>query len=118
MALKMDDYIYQYYFWLLIFAIVLFIAFIIVVETSDNFHTTGSLEWWVWLIFAFAVTFLFVAMVLYYLQTPNGVVYNTAPTCLTLPSCSMPVIPVVQPIVETIVEPVFMPMRSQRNIIY
>ena len=86
----------RYYFWFLIFAIVLFIVFIAVVETSSDFHNNGSLEWWVWLIFAFAITFLFISIVMYYFQYANTY-------CMPVPSCAVNTFP---PIVETIIEPV------------
>ena len=60
------DYVYQIYFWLFVFSIILFIVFIAVVETNSSFTSGNALPFWVWLIFLFFLIFLFVSIILYY----------------------------------------------------
>lgn len=65
------DYHYVYWLWFFIICVILFIAFIAVVETQE-LH--GMINNWVWIILLFVIIFFFISLVIYLYFRPTYVV--------------------------------------------
>jgi hypothetical protein len=65
----------SFYFWAVVISIILFIVFIVVVEMNTDFVNQGIIPGWSWIIFAFALIFLVLAVLMYWwYQSPVVIV--------------------------------------------
>ena len=59
------------WFWLLVISIVLFVTFIILIETNQDAIDNNTIANWVWLVLLMTLAFAITAFLVYYFTTPN-----------------------------------------------
>lgn len=110
--------LYEYYFWFFIIGVILFVAFILVVELNSDFKTTGSIPGWTWIIFAFALFYLILSILAYWWSKHTMVVAADVvmPVEEILEIPTVVSAPIAEPIAEPIVESIEPPLRRSTRI--
>ncbi len=59
------------YFWLIFLTMILFLIFIVIIETNKSFTSTGQISIGLWVLFLFIILFLITSFIWYYYDSLN-----------------------------------------------
>lgn len=60
------------YFWLIFLTMILFLIFIVIIETNKSFTSTGYVSAGMWVLFFFIILFLITSFIWYYYDSLNS----------------------------------------------